>query len=199
MSFTRVVPCLETAGHRPAGALPRSEIDEPVFTELDGLISSVSTFASSHLPGNSTKPHGKQKVLHRDLRGLQNSLLNRVRVFQLVPRHLIPSASRRTLLFWIFVCPYSRASARPQDLQHIFGFTQPQLFSRHQDEYSCDHSSALGYVRCCCCCGFRRARHVPCSIYQSMCTYLTATRMCYKVLGEFQVCDCLQQRDAMSL
>lgn len=138
-------------------------------------------------------------MLHRDLCGLQHSLLNLVRVSQLAPRHLIPSASRRTLLFWIFVCPYSKASSRPQDLQHTFGFAQPQLFSRHQDEFSRDYSSTLGHVRCCCCSGFRRARYVPCSIHQSMCTYLTATRMCHKMLGEFQVCDCLQQRDAMSL
>lgn len=116
MSFITVVPCLETVRHGPVGALPRSEIDEGGFTELDNLISSVSTFASSHLPGNLIKPHGKQRVLHKGLRGLQDSLSNLVQVAQLVPRHFIPSGLRRTLLFWIFVCPYSRVPFRPQDL-----------------------------------------------------------------------------------
>jgi len=77
MLLARLVLCLETVRHGPVGALSRSEIDEPVFTELDRLFS-PRLIQSSHLPSNLRTPHGKQKVLHKDLCGLQYSMLNLV-------------------------------------------------------------------------------------------------------------------------
>ncbi len=54
---TRVVACLETVRHLPAGALSRNQIDEPAFTDLlvDGLISSIPTFAPSQQLDNTTR------------------------------------------------------------------------------------------------------------------------------------------------